>query len=144
SMDVALPDALEAGLREVGIAEQETLIVELDSLPQALGRAARSGADRVVLSPAPPRAQGAQVVLYVDESGGMSWHMPDAVSRASRNTQPARFTIATRSIASAVALDRQRKSGIPRGPLTKLGRKLFKVLVIPLASAALGDPLATI
>jgi hypothetical protein len=83
-------------------------------------------------------------VLYVDEAGGMSWHRPDAVSGGFRSTQRARFTIATRAIAAAVALDRQRKGGVPRGPLTKLGRKLFKVLVVPIASAVLGDPVASI
>src|SRR5687767_3610297 len=60
---------LDAALREVGMREQETIEIELDERNRALRSA---DADRVTLKPKPvPNA--VQVVLYRDESGGLSW-----------------------------------------------------------------------
>src|SRR6476469_4859390 len=69
--EAPLPN-LDSALREVGIREQETIEMELDDSTRSL-RSAQD--DRVTLNPAPAPA-GIQVVLYIDESGGMSWHLP--------------------------------------------------------------------
>jgi len=131
---------LDSGLREVGIREQETIEIELDKVVRSL-RSAED--DRVTLNPA-PAPDGVQVVLYVDESGGMSWHLPktrhsNGGTRAA-SSAPARFTIETRTVAAQRSL-----AGRPgeRGDVTKLGRKIFKVLVVPL-SKLLAKPVESI
>jgi len=142
--------AFEAALREVGIHEQET--IELDLAPATRLRRRSAAADTVVVRPA-PASEGAQVVLYVDESGGMSWHFPDGFDGRPSNrvaaqqdvqSRGARFTIPTRTAAAHRSLVEREGGALPRGPITKLGRKLFKVLVIPIASKVLGSPLSAI
>src|SRR5205807_1840535 len=111
-----------------------------------------AAADTVVVRPAPAN-DGPQVVLYVDESGGMSWHFPDgfdgrrsnrAAAQHDVQARGARFTIPTRTAAAHRSLVEREVGALPRGPITKLGRKLFKVLVIPIASKVLGSPLSAI
>ena len=82
----ALPSELDTSadfdraLAGVGMREQETVV--LDAAP--LG-AARS--DSVTLQPARPAGDAApRVVLYQDESGGISWHF--ARAEPSRRTRP--------------------------------------------------------
>jgi hypothetical protein len=65
-----------AALAEGGFREQET-IHHLDvSLPPAnlRFRSDFSAKDIVKIQPAAPPTDTAQVILYQDESGGMSWH----------------------------------------------------------------------
>lgn len=142
--------AFEEALREVGIREQETIEVDLTLDTRIRRRPAAT--DNVVIRPA-PASDGPQVVLYVDESGGMSWHFPDGFDARQSNRAAAdrhaprgdaRFTIPTRTAASHRSLVEREVGATPRGPITKLGRKLFKVLVIPMASKLLGSPLSAI
>ncbi len=131
----------EAALSELGIVEQETIELEAVAL--------RPGADdSVVLSPARARTDTApRVVMYQDESGGVSWHF-EALAAPTSRPRPGlraaggspRFVIPLRSSATRTAL----RGGVPRrslrGPFTKIGRKIFKVFVLPALSAMLEDP----
>ena len=74
----------------------------------------------------------------------MSWHLPDEETGGARSVEQRRFTIPTRSVAASEAFVARRERGNLRGPATKLGRKIFKVLVVPIASALLANPLAAI
>jgi hypothetical protein len=85
-------------------------------------------------------------VLYQDESGGVSWHFPQPPAAASTPrlraaTRPPLFVIPLRTVPTKASL----RGGLPRrslrGPLTVVGRKIFKVLILPVLSALLGDPL---
>jgi hypothetical protein len=127
----------DRALAAAGIEEQETLVVD----------AVRLQGEAATIEPArPPGEARPQVVLYQDESGGLSWHFAPPPRpgrpglRAAAPTQ--RFTIPLRSGAAQRAL----ASGPPRrslrGPITTIGRKLFKVLVLPAAAALLRDPVA--
>lgn len=143
--------AFEAALREVGLVEQETIHLDLDPATRSSVRRAPHSRDRVVLTP-PGSTEGQQVVLYVDESGGMSWHFPDGhfeaesarVSRrAGLQIPTARFTVDTRSSAALRSLAEQQTPGT-RGVITKLGRKIFKVFIVPVAANLLKQPLTSI
>lgn len=138
-------------LAELDMIEQET--IHLDVAPNYRHRTGRQGGspprDRVVITAAPPRGvQAAQVILYQDESGGVSWHFPDGFQTSA--AQPATvfrgpagrptFTIATRTAVSQAALAAGEDVGRFRGPITKLGRKIFKVLAIPFLDPLLAAP----
>jgi hypothetical protein len=155
--DVAVE--FDRALAEVGVQEQETIHFDVQTAKPGIRATGLRGAaaDRFVLRPAPPPRNGVQVVWYQDESGGVTWHLPDgflgkaspartaeatkrSVLRASRG---ATFTIQTRTAAAQTAL-----TGLPagerlRGPIVKLGRKIFKVLVVPL-SKLIAKPVETI
>lgn len=64
----------DRALEENGIYEQETIHVDVATPGSMLRAAAGMGADQAILRPAPPPSQAEQVVLYQDESGGLSWH----------------------------------------------------------------------
>lgn len=132
--------AFERALAELGIREQETISLEATDV--------RSGAsDRLTLRPALAASDTApRVVLYQDESGGVSWHFPQPPAAASTPrlraaTRPPLFIIPLRTVPTKASL----RGGLPRrslrGPLTVVGRKIFKVLILPVLSALLGDPL---
>jgi hypothetical protein len=131
---------LQAAFDDLGILEQETLIVEADA------GSAPAGDDTAVLAPAvPPGDEAPRVVLYVDESGGMSWHFPASPTERVRLRSRARgtgpqFVIPLRQKAVRETLSRGMPRRRLRGVITKIGRKLFKVLVLPLASKLLQDP----
>ncbi len=132
---------LDAAFEAVGIVPQETI--------HLAAQATRSAEqDEVVLQPAPVKGKmkTVQIVMYADEAGGVSWHFPDgffdkrpvatpADKPVFRSAQKPVFTIPTRTAAAQSA-------GPPRlrGMVTKIGRKVFKVLVIPIASAILKNP----
>lgn len=126
-----------AALEELGIYEQET--IHVDAPPTARLRGAGVGAvppDRVLIRPAPPAEPGAaQVILYQDESGGLSWHFADGApapgARLRGTAGGATFTILTRTDAAQRTLRANRIGPRMRGPITKWGRKIFKVLVLP-------------
>lgn len=134
---------LLAAMEAFDIHEQETIHLDLDR--------AVAGADTVVLEPPLPPPNAVQVVLYQDEAGVISWHLPDGRllpdsaeppgarlrSRGLRCT----FTISTRSAGAREALRMEPASSRLRGFITGLGRKVFKVLVLPLVSEWLGEPL---
>src|SRR5205814_1426712 len=137
-------------LREAGFYEQET--IHLEALPDT---ALRSGSaeDTIVLRPAvPPGDTDRRVVLYVDDSGGLSWHFaensrltPEERQRLEergvlREEGGATFRIPARTSAARESLIGGPPRGALRGPITKIGRKIFKVLIIPLASRILGKP----
>ena len=139
---------------EMGFVEQETIHIDATSLPLSANAALRtpSASERLILEPGrPPVAKAAlQVVLYVDEAGGMSWHLPDDISvgsakgttenagalRASSNPT---FTIPTRTAPARRAIASGQME--MRGWITALGRKVFKVLVIPLVADLLANPM---
>lgn len=142
--------AFEHALREAGFYEQET--IHLEALPET---ALRSGSteDTIVLRPAVPLGDtDRRVVLYVDDSGGLSWHFADN-SRLTpeerqrleergvfRDEGAATFRIPARTAAARKSLIDGPPRGALRGPITKIGRKVLKVLVIPLASKILDKP----
>lgn len=133
------PD-FDRALHDLGITEQETLVVEATDL---------QATDTATLRPA-VRDDQPRVVLYQDESGGLSWHFeqPDSPStggaprpglRTAGSAGPV-FRIPLRNDAAVRAVT----SGVPRrtlrGPITKVGRKIFKVLVLPVLSPLIGGP----
>lgn len=134
-----------AALEEAGIYEQETIHVDA---PPAMFRGAGApprGPDRVLIHPKAPAEPGAaQVVLYQDESGGVSWHFADPPLEAEHRLRGgsgvggATFTIPTRNVAAQQALEENRVGPRLRGPVTKWGRKIFKVLVLPALGAITG------
>jgi hypothetical protein len=134
----------DRALAEVGMREQETIHVELQ--PGTPGERVASETDVVVLKPAAPPKSGpaVQVVFYQDESGGVSWHFPDGfLSRGScgramkaSGDVGATFTIRARTAAARAALAESEPSERLRGPITKLFRKIFKVLLVPLEKLA--------
>lgn len=140
--------AFQAELDRWGIREQETLVLEADGGVGSVG--ARD--DTVVLTPAVDAGDAApRVVLYVDESGGLSWHFAQAASAGAASSSgrrgrlrsaaaSPRFMIPLRSRATAETLREGQPRRSLRGPITKIGRKIFKVLVLPLASALIQDP----
>ncbi|HJV67659.1 DUF7379 domain-containing protein [Ideonella sp.] len=126
----------DRALQAVGITEQETLQVQATEL-----RADAS--DEVTLAPAVAAGDTRpRVVLYQDESGGLSWHFaaPPRGHGGLRAAGALRFVIPLRSGASRHATSAGMPRRALRGPITKVGRKLFKVLVLPVASALLQDP----
>lgn len=131
---------LQAAFDSMGIREQETLIVEADL------RTAPVASDTAVLAPGIPAGDTApRVVLYVDESGGMSWHFAQQQQhsrlRSRRHATSPEFVIPLRQRAVRQTLSQGMPRRRLRGVITKIGRKLFKVLVLPLASELLQDPL---
>ncbi len=130
----------QAALDALGIQEQETLIVEADA------SSAPAGDGTAVLAPSVPAGDTApRVVLYVDESGGMSWHFAAPPATRARLRSGARssgpeFVIPLRQRAVRETLAKGMPRRRLRGVITKVGRKLFKVLVLPLASKLLQDP----
>jgi len=140
----------ERALQNAGFYEQET--IHLEALPQA-GLRSGSAEDTLVLRPAiPPGDTDRRVVLYVDESGGLSWHFaensrltPEQRQRLEergllRDEGLATFRIPARTTAARESLTSGPPRGALRGPITKIGRKVLKVLVIPLASKVLEKP----
>ncbi|MFH0998095.1 MAG: CHAT domain-containing protein [Pseudomonadota bacterium] len=144
---------------EQGIYEQETIHMDVTGPGRLRGFNADPGNDEVVLRPAHTSdpANAIKVVLYQDESGGMSWHFPDgffasadpAAAKAGSgsalrtSTQPM-FTIPTRTVAARRSVANTHQPSHLRGPITKWGRKIFKVLVLPLASDLLDRPMELI
>jgi hypothetical protein len=63
----------------MGFVEQETIHLDATSVPEGASAALRSPAasEQVLLEPAAATNGAPQVVLYADEAGGLSWHMPD-------------------------------------------------------------------
>lgn len=144
----------EQALDEVGVQVQETIHLDVRATSSAVRSATRraAAADQVVLRPAAPAAEAVQVVWYQDESGGVSWHLPEgflataAVAAAADTPDPdalrrgvlraargASFVIPTRTVAAQRALAADAAGERLRGPIVKLGRKIFKVLVVPLS-----------
>lgn len=136
--DTAIP--FERALAELGIREQETISLEATEVRGDAG-------DRLTLRPAVSASDGApRVVLYQDESGGVSWHFAAAAGAKARPalraaTPPAVFVIPLRSAEARASLRGGLARRSLRGPLTVVGRKLFKVLILPVLSSLLGDPL---
>ncbi|KQV50535.1 hypothetical protein ASC95_14310 [Pelomonas sp. Root1217] len=132
--DIDTSPEFDRALRLAGIAVQETLQLQATRLQAG-------AADEIEIAPA--RAPGdlaPRVVLYQDESGGLSWHFATAPRPGLRAAAAPGIRVPLRTAAARQALG----AGMPRrnlrGPITKLGRKLFKVLVLPVASALLQDP----
>jgi hypothetical protein len=135
-----LDPRFEAALAEVGIDVQETIHLDVKAVAPGLRGTVRGEpkADAVTLAPTKPPRDGVQVVLFQDESGGVSWHFPDGhFARAKgkapglRSAKAARFTIPSRTV-PARAASAAAPRGL-RGPIAKLGRKVFKVLLVPLS-----------
>jgi len=141
---------LRIALAESGFVEQETIHLDLDeaSVPKtAAGMRGAKTDDAIVVEAGKSPVKGVQVVLYADESGGMSWHLPEGLEvgapekeeeESYRAGQKAVFTIPARTGAARAS----QESGPTemRGWVTAIGRKVLKVLVIPLAAKALGNP----
>lgn len=132
--------AFERALAKLGIREQETISLEATEVRGGAG-------DRLTLRPAIGAGDGApRVVLYQDESGGVSWHFAAAADTGSRRglraaTPPPVFVIPLRSAQAQASLRGGLARRSLRGPLAVVGRKIFKVLILPVLSSLLGDPL---
>jgi hypothetical protein len=113
----------EGALRELGIEEQET--VHMDVLPPA-GRLRRDAPeDAIVLQPSVPAGDmRPRVVLYHDESGGLSWHFAEdafltpeqrqrRLQRGLRAAPPNRFVIRARTGDARLTMS----NGVQRGSL---------------------------
>ncbi len=155
--DLSVP--FREAMRELGVVEQETL--HLDVTPVATAsRGLRTAAaqDKIVMRPVRPAGapEGVNVVLYQDEAGGLSWHFPDGFfeeptplgasplrGRLRTETVPT-FTIPTRTAAAQQVLNSRRQPTHLRGPITKWGRKIFKVLLLPVLETIVGPPLEAI
>jgi hypothetical protein len=150
----------ESALREIGAYEQETIHLDVTG-PSGLRSYTESPQnDRIVLRPAIRQdvEPSVRVVLYQDESGGLSWHFAEGwlLSRTQQDTLRGRglrmdpvtapvFIIPTRTVAAQHAIEAG--GGAParlRGIITKWGRKVLKVLVIPVVSALLERPAQSI
>ena len=143
----------DRALKEVGLVEQETIYLDLATPPAGLRGG--TGSDEVTLVPA--RADGdstPRVVLYQDESGGLSWHYDAGASlteeerehrrrRGLRAPRPGEFRIPLRTAQAGRAL----APGLPRrslrGPISKIGRKILKVFLVPVAGL-FADPVEQI
>jgi CHAT domain len=146
----------DAALQELGIREQET--VHLDVLPPAGRLRSAMADDRIVLRPAlPPGDKDPRVVLYQDESGGLSWHFAEGALLTNEERERAarrglRLPVFTRDLFVISARTGEARetmiNGLPRGslrgPITKIGRKILKVLVIPVTDKVLGKPIEMI
>ena len=114
---------LSGALAEHGILEEEVLCLDLLDAPE-------QNDDVAVVFPGSevPR-DWRRVLLYRDESGGFSWHFPDKETPASQQT----FTIRLRTAAARRSLRERRTTAMERGTITQLGRKLLRVLLVPIA-----------
>jgi hypothetical protein len=139
----------EKAMRALGVYETETIHIDINP------SIAAGTEDTLVLRPALPAGpeQGNAVVLYQDESGGLSWHFAvQEPTAASTHTRPGlraftvtpRFVIPLRTNPSRHAMASSGSSSRLRGPITKWGRKIFKVLVMPIAADLLSGPLLTL
>jgi len=139
----------EKAMQEAGVIEAETIHLDVDPSSPA------APSDAVVLQPALPAfaQNAAAVVLYQDESGGLSWHFAEPEPAAAttperpglRAPRPGpRFVIPLRTDSSRPAMLNARTSARLRGPITKWGRKIFKVLVMPVLSELLNTPMEAI
>lgn len=146
----------ERAMQELGIYEQETIHVD-QFLPADL-RAGGPEQEPLVLRPTVATGDAnPRVVLYQDESGGLSWHFAEGTlltkeqqARAAKrglrvvSDGSPRFVIPTRTAAARRSLQSGPSRGSLRGPITKIGRKILKVLVIPMVSTLLENPLQKI
>lgn len=138
----------QSALDELNIIEQDTIHVDISPTYRYRSAATPVTGDRVVIKAAtPPQAAAVQVVLYQDESGGITWHFADGASPQTAGATPAfrssatggaTFTIPTRTASAQAALASEGTVRRFRGPITKLGRKIFKLLAIPLLEPIIG------
>jgi pimeloyl-ACP methyl ester carboxylesterase len=96
------------------------------------------------------------VILYEDESGGLSWHFAEGAlltkeERAAlqrrgllRDSGGPEFVIPARSAEAMLSLTSGPPRGATRGIITKIGRKVLKILVIPVAGKVLEKPVRII
>ncbi len=150
--------AFERAMQELGIYEQETIHLDVAASAGLRGYGVPAN-DRVILHPGPgnPHEPSVRVVLYQDESGGISWHFAEGALltpaqrevmqkrglRMSLTTEPV-FIIPTRTGEAQTALRGSQAPSALRGPITKWGRKIFKILVMPVAAALLEKPVQMI
>ena len=129
-------------LKALGISQRQSLHLDLEGFSGQPGYGGHKQC--VVFRPPPGKADSTvQVVLFQDESGGLTWHFPDGFFDVAPEKKPERaeFTIFTRSLAAQEVMQK----GIPfqatqQSPITKQGRMVFKVLAIP--TSGVGDVIA--
>jgi hypothetical protein len=120
-------DALERALAAHEIVEQERLQLDLETTSE--------DADVVEVWSAVGVPAGTRLVLlYRDESGGLSWHFArrDAVGVRER------FVVPLRTAAARASL-RLRQFPLAGGIVTNVGRKILRVLAVPLPQ----EPMST-
>lgn len=148
--DNDMSEVFVKALAGAGIEEQETIHVQ--TAPSAELRSG-SEEDDMVLRPAIPAGDAnPRVVLYEDDSGGLSWHFAEGSLLTAeererlekrgllRQTIGVEFRIPARSKAASQSLTQALPRGATRGIITKLGRKILKVFVIPAVSVVLEKP----
>ena len=130
---------------QIALDEHEILDEEIDHFELELKRGEAPRKDTVDISIARPAPAGFErVVLYRDESGAVSWHFDQKASplrarltSVSRKNQ--RFVIPLRTAAARAAAEHNGRPRV-RG-VSHPGRKIFRVLLLPIASVLLDDPL---
>src|ERR1700731_1258259 len=144
----------DRALTETEIYEQET--IHLEALPVP-GLRSDGGEDTIVVRPSIPAGDvNPRVVLYEDDSGGLSWHFAEGALLTDeekerlarrgllRESATPEFVISARTVSSRKSLSAGMPRGALRGFITKLGRKVLKILVIPVGAKILEKPVEAI
>lgn len=156
--DIDTNPRFENALREIGAYESETIHLDVPAQPQLRASGRPDEPDQIVIRPAlrPEAGPSIPVILYQDESGGLSWHFANNVTQQLPEQEPARglrstatgaptFIIPMRGTAARQAISAGGGNAEKlRGPITKWGRKIFKVLVLPVAAPLLEKPVQSI
>lgn len=131
-------DDLHAAFRATGVAEQLTVeIAEPEELPlyqPAESRSTSRGEPAIELTVPGPGTGFGQFLLYSDEDGVLSWHLPDDVPGGeirNRAGQRRRYIVA-RQVST-------HPTGGQRGIVGAVGKKLFKVVTFGLVDRAIGE-----
>lgn len=148
--EIDISPLFERALGETGIYEQET--IHLEVLPTAGLRSGSTG-DTIVVRPAIPAGDPhPRVVLYQDDSGGLSWHFAEGALLTNQERERLRrrgllrdpgspeFVIPSRTVQARGSLLNGPPRGALRGIITKIGRKILKVFVIPVGGMILERP----
>ena len=148
--EIDISPLFERALAETGIYEQET--IHLEVLPTA-GLRSGSAEDIIVVRPVIPAGDPhPRVVLYQDDSGGLSWHFAEGALLTDEERERLRrrgllrarslheFVIPSRTVQARGSLLNGPPRGALRGIITKIGRKVLKVFVIPVGGMILEKP----
>ena len=135
----AAPLPLDEALRAADVTEVRRFELQLQPIPGAAPAGAlRGGGGTDLELDVPDRPGEGQIVLSVDDAGGMRWHLPEpapvSVAGASRSLGVKRFRIPAVPLAAAPD-DGLRRD---RSLLGMVGRRALRVLVYPLADPIVG------
>lgn len=142
-----MPDPFQQAFAELGIRESQLIAITTqptDAERRSFTTDPRN--DDIVLVPGAPERGTEQVVLYQDELGGLSWHFPDGSFGDDRSydwragAPTPLFKIPGRS----VDLNELSEPQSDRGVIAAAGRKVFRVLAVPIFAELLRNPVESI